>query len=211
MILLLLGLSVAFAGEREEAEHQRLSSEMTQMAQRQSWAGVEKTYEELEKLAVDMTFDDLMHGAYAARALGDVQDAYQRLKSAAKINGTKEIVDWLYTIDANYGHVDLVATPPRGVELACAELPFDPDMRVAVQAAMEEVKSAGTFSGLLPRGAYVYAGQPFSVEPGIAVKIEVSPRLKKTQGEVVNVTTTPTWGSGSDSGAPAPAPTPPPP
>lgn len=193
MTTLVLLVCAALAGDREEAEHQRLSSEMSQLAQRQSWTGVEKKYLELQKLGVTLTFDDLLRGAYAARALGNVMDAYVRLKDAAKLNGTKEVVDWLYTIDANYGHVVLVATPPKGVELAVAELPFDPDSRVAVQAAMETVKAAGVFEGMLPRGSYTYAGQPFTVEPGISVRIEVSPRLKKTQGELINVSTDPGW------------------
>lgn len=198
LVALVFAASPALAVDREDAEHQRLSSEISQLATRQSWPGVEKKWAELEKLGVEPTFDDLMKAAYAARALGNVADAYARLKRAAKIDGTKEIVDWLYTIDANYGHVELVATPPKNVELTITELPFDPDARIAVQAATEHVKTLGGFNGLLPKGSYSFAGAAFSVVPGVSVRIEVSPRLKKTQGEVVNMTTTATWGSGTE-------------
>lgn len=179
------------ASDVNEAEHVRLSEDLKQLTNRQLWLGADKKFHELEKLGVEMTFEDLMNGAYAARSLGDMQSAYDRLKRAARIKGTREVVDWLYTIDANYGQVDLAATPPRGVTLEIAEVPFDPDQRLAVEAAVAKIKKDGNYTGLLPRGAYTYAGQSFKVEPGIAVRIEVSPRMKKTSGEVVNVTTTP--------------------
>ena len=51
----------------------------------------------------------------------------------------------------------------------------------------------------LPRGVYTYAGQEFKVEPGLSVRIEVSPKLKKTSGELITVTTTPTEDGGSPS------------
>lgn len=202
---LLLAARLAFAGgDALQAEHVRLSSDLEQLANRQLWAGVEKKFAELQKLGVEMSYDDLLHGAYAARALGNAQHAYDRLKIAARIKGTKEVVDWLFTIDANYGQVELIATPPRGVELTTTELPFDPDQRLCVEASIEQVKKEGTFTGLLPRGSYSYAGQEFKVEPGLAVRIEVSPKLKKTQGELITVTTTPT----TEGEVPPPEPTP---
>jgi hypothetical protein len=201
ILSLLLSTGIAAASDVGEAEHVRLSGDIEQLANRQLWAGVEKKFAELEKLGVEMSYEDLLHGAYAARALGNAQEVYDRLKVAARVKGTKEVVDWLFTIDANYGQVGLIATPPRGVTLVPGELPFDPDQRICVEAAVEQVKSKGTFSGLLPRGTYTYAGQEFKVEPGIAVKIEVSPRMKKTQGELVTVTTTPVE-AGSDTPSP---------
>lgn len=191
LLALVVALCTASAADALEAEHVRLSGDIEQLATRQLWAGVEKKLAELAKLGVEPSFDDLIHGAYAARALGNAQHAYDRLKVAARIKGTREVVDWLYTIDANYGTVELIATPPRGVALSMAEVPFDPDQRVAVEAASERVKKEGGFAGLLPRGSYVFAGQSFTVEPGIAVRIEVSPKLKKTEGELIRVTTAP--------------------
>lgn len=186
---------VAFAGEPSEdvneGEHVRLSSEIKQLATRQAWAGVEKKYEELEKLGVELTFDDLLHGAYAARALGDAQAAYDRLKVAARTKGTKEVVDWLYAIDVGYGRVELIATPPRGITLEASLMPFDPDQRTAVAAAIERVTHDGQFLGLLPKGKYTFAGTAFDVQPGIAVRIEVAPKMKKTSGEIVNVSSAP--------------------
>ncbi len=177
--------------EVSDAEHVRLSSEIKQLATRQAWAGVEKKYEELEKLGFDLDFDDLLHGAYAARALGDAQSAYDRLQIAAKLKGTKEVVDWLYAIDTDYGRVELIATPPRGITLEAELMPFDPDQRTCVTTAISDVTHDGEFLGLLPKGKYMFAGTAFEVQPGIAVRIEVAPRMKKTTGEVVNVSATP--------------------
>jgi hypothetical protein len=197
---LMLAVGTAAATDVGEAEHIRLSGDIEQLATRQLWAGVEKKFLELQKLGIEMSYEDLLHGAYAARALGNTQNAYDRLKVAAKIKGTREVVDWLFTIDSNYGQVHLIATPPRGVVLVPAEMPFDPDQRLCVEGSVERVKKDGAFEGLLPRGAYTFAGQQFTVEPGISVRIEVSPKLKKTQGELVTVTSTPVEGD------PAPAP-----
>lgn len=191
LLAFLLAAAPAFARDALEAEHIRLSGDIEQLAKRQVWAGVEKKLAELQKLGLEPSFEDLVHGAYAARALGNAQDAYERLKAAAKVKGTREIVDWLFSIDANYGQVELLATPPRGVALEVADVPFEPDQRTAVQAAIELVRKDGQFFGLLPRGSYTFAGQTFSVEPGISVRIEVSPKLKKSEGELIKVTTTP--------------------
>lgn len=195
ILALLLSVGTAAAADVHAAEHIRLSGDIEQLASRQLWTGVEKKYAELEKLGVEMSYDDLLHGAQAARALGNAQAAYDRLKVAARIKGTREVVDWLYAIDANYGQVALLATPPRGVLLEVTEVPFDPDQRICVEATAERVKKEGGFTGLLPRGTYAFAGQQFTVEPGIALRIEVSPKMKKTEGELIKVTTSPTDGA----------------
>lgn len=193
----------AAADGRSEAEHLRLSGELDQLSDRQLWQGVDRKFLEIEKLGVDLTYDDLLHGAYSARALGSMSEAYTRLKRAAKLDASKEVMDWLYAIDMNFGSVDLLRTPKKGDVLSVEELPFDPDQRAAVEKAITLVETSGLYSGLLPRGSYVFCGQPFDVQPGVAVRIEVSPKMKKTSGAVVNVQTTPTWGSGAEGGSPA--------
>ncbi len=182
--------------DRSQAEHLRLSGELDQLSQRQFWSGVNRKFAELEKLGVDLTYDDLLHGAHSARALGDMSAAYSRLKRAARLDGTKEVMDWLYAIDMHYGSVELLRNPKKGDVLSAAEMPFDPDQRAAVELAVATVADTGSYMGMLPRGSYTFAGQEFTVQPGIGLRIEVSPKMKKTQGIVVNVQTTPTWGAG---------------
>jgi hypothetical protein len=177
--LALLGSGRAAADEVNDAEHDRIADEMEKLAQRQIWSGVERKYEDLVKLNCKLTEEDYLHGAYAARELGDVMAAYARLKAAAKINGTKEIVDWLWDIDNNYGQVELVSVPARSAVLDGGELPFDPNKRKAVEAAIKSSKIDGIFVGMLPKGEYSFAGQRFTVEPGISVRIEVSPKMRR--------------------------------
>lgn len=170
----------AFAGrDVVDAEHERLSDELEKLASRQVWTGVERKFRELERLGVELTDRDYLHGAYAARELGNVLACYQRLKAAAQKKGTKEIVDWLWDIDTNYGHVELLSVPPRATELGTAEMPFDPNQRNAVEAAIKSARADGIFVGMLPKGDYTFGGQRFSVEPGISVRIEVSPKARR--------------------------------
>ncbi len=176
----------ASAADVGAAEHIRLSGDMDQLASRQLWNGVERKFLELEKLGVDLTYQDLLNGAYAARGLGNMSSAYDRLRVAATLDGTREVIDWLSSIDTNYGPVELVCTPPRDAALSSAETPFDPDQRLAVEYASATVRKEGTFKGLLPRGEYTFSGHTFRVEPGIATRIDASPRLKKTTGIVIS-------------------------
>jgi hypothetical protein len=179
-LLVILSPGLARASDQVvDAEHDRLSDEMERLAERKIWTGVERKYDELTELGTDLTRDDYLIGAHAARELGDVMDAYVRLKAAARIKGTKEIVDWLWDIDNNYGHVALVAVPARSSVLKADDVPFDPNQRKAVDAAVKRSKQDGRFEGMLPKGAYNFSGQRFEVVPGISVKIEVSPRMRR--------------------------------
>lgn len=163
----------------QRAEAERLSDDLEKLAKRQVWSGVEKKYKELVATGVDVALEDHLYGAYAARELGDVESAYDRLQAAAKLGGSKEIVDWLWDIDHNYGVVSLSMVPPRSCELAVADMPLDPNQRKAVEAAMRAVKSECTYVGMLPKGDYQFAGMKFTVEPGFSVKVEVNPKVRK--------------------------------
>lgn len=172
--------TVARAGsEVTQAEHDRLSDEMDRLAERKVWTGVERKFGELTALGTELSLEEWMLGAYSARELGDVLASYERLKRAARIKGTKEIVDWLWDLDNNYGHVELVAVPARAATLEASVMPFDPNQRKAVDAAVKRSKQDGRFVGMLPKGEYVFSGQKFEVVPGISVKIEVSPRMRR--------------------------------
>lgn len=169
----------AFAKDATQAEHDRLSEEVERLVQRQVWSGVERKFVEMKKLGVQLTQQDYLHGAYAARELGNVMAAYERLYSAKELGASREIIDWLWDIDRNYGHVELHTVPRRSADLAAELMPFDVNQRKAVEVATFTVGDDGSFIGLIPKGNYVFAGQPFSVEPGVSVRIEVSPRVRR--------------------------------
>lgn len=169
-----------------EAEHARISDEMERLADRKVWSGVDRLYRKLEALEVEPNLDDYMLGAYAARELGQVLFVQERLKAAAKVHQSKDIVEWLWKIDNTYGRVELVSVPPRSTTFEAGVMPFDPDQRKAVEAAIKSVSDDGMFVGMLPVGEFTFSGQAFKVEPGLSVRIEVSPRVRR-QGPIAPV------------------------
>jgi len=186
------------------AEAARISDEMERLAQRKAWSGVDRLYRKLEALEVSPTLEDYMHGAYASRELGDVLTVRTRLKAAAREHQSKEIVEWLWKIDNTYGRVELVSVPQRSTTLEAAVMPFDPDQRKAVEAAIASVGDNGVFVGMLPEGEFSFSGQQFKVEPGISVRIEVSPRVRR-HGPIAPVIVYPDGqGPGADSESPPP-------
>lgn len=161
------------------AEHQRLAGEIEQLARRQVWAGLEDKFRELEALGVELCYDDLVHGAHAARARGDVQATWSRLQAATRIRRDDELLDWMRAIESDYGQVALSTNPQRAAMLEAQVLPFAPDRRAAVDFAVRTLADRGSFEGRLPAGEYSLAGTPFLVEPGISLRIEVSTRRQR--------------------------------
>ena len=173
------------------AEHVRISDEIVLNVERQRWSAVERSFQELAKRGLEPTRQDYVHASTASRALGDMQAAHDRLRLAtAGDEPPRQLVEQLRAIDANFGSVELVAHGAKNTELVPEEMPFDVDQRTAVQTAAQRVAKEGRYTGMLPRGGYVFAGQSFKVEPGYTLRIEVSPRMKRTQGVVVPAGTT---------------------
>lgn len=160
-----------------QAEYWRLHDEMQKLAKRQVWPGVARLYNEMAALdGVVLTYDDFVAGAMAARHEGDVLEAYERLTAAAKLEGTREVIEWLWSIDTAYGRVTLVTDPPGAANLTIETMPMLPDQRAAVEAARRQVEEAGAYDGMLPEGTYTFADQTFTVTPGPKeVRIEVTP------------------------------------
>lgn len=186
MIVLCLWLGLVptvRAGDPVAAEVVRLTEELHALAQRQAWTGVERVFEALERRGVVFGYEELVYGAQAARAAGNMAVARDRLVAAARLKGSREVIDSLAAIDATFGTVQLVGPRRPPVQLEAAEAPFDPDQRAALEAARQEVAETGGFTGLLPRGSYVFGDQGFTVEPGIAVRIEVDSRAKRDEPE----------------------------
>ena len=166
----LLITSPVYAGEVEDAEHIRLTEEMRRLSKRNAWKGVEAAYIELEvlrdKREVPLTYEDYWLGAQSARAMGDINAVYRRLKLAAKTDGTREVIEWLSDLDGNYGQVDIVSRKKEDVTLAPAAMPFAPDQRAAIEAAQAQVVAAGKYQGLLPKGDYSFGPEALTVVAG---------------------------------------------
>jgi hypothetical protein len=166
-------------------ERDRLSDEMDNLAKRQIWTGVERKYLQLIALEMDLRAADHLTGAYSSREQGHLDAVHERLKLAASLAPTKEIIDWLWDIDHNYSRVVLVADKNGPAALVPAMMPLDPNQRKAVEHAISEIERSRRFEGLLPRGDYVFAEQAFTLEPGIGMRVDISPKMKRIEPVIV--------------------------
>ena len=160
----------AYAGEVEEAEHLRLEEEMQKLASRSAWGGVESAYQELLVLATQgepLTFDDHQLGAQAAKALGNMAAAENRLRAALRIQDSPELLSEIENIEQIYAPVALSwEKGAEATELSIATMPFAPEQRNAVETAQNQLAEQKKFEGLLPLGDYTYGNQKFSIDPG---------------------------------------------
>lgn len=157
----------ATAAEVAESEYRRLHEELDRLAKRNAWPGVERTFQKMLATGVEPQFEDLKVAAHAAQASGDIAAARDRLAKASGLKEDKEILDWLWSIDSQYGPV-FFAGNPGDVALEPKVMPFDPIQAKAVQHAAKQVEETGIFEGLLPKGDYTFGGA--ELEVGSSVK-----------------------------------------
>jgi len=156
----------AFA-DAQEAEQNRIRSEIQQYRKTSDWAGMNKAYEKLEDLHTrknPLKFSDYVLGAYVSQELGYLEECVDRLESALKINPqSSEEKAWLDLIVDSTAPVNLrVSTKER--TLLIDEMPFDPAFQKAIDVADMAFQTDGRFEGLLPFGVYTYGDQTFTVE-----------------------------------------------
>ncbi len=77
-----LASGLAEAKSAEEAEYDRLLSEMTKFSKTQSWGGVNKRFGEMEKLGLEIGANELLMAAQASQGLGDIYQAKDRVSRA---------------------------------------------------------------------------------------------------------------------------------
>lgn len=85
----------------------------------------------------------------------------------------KTVDDELTAIDKTYGAVSIAPRSKRsgkgkedepfGPELVPAAMPFAGDQRASIEHARVQILESGSFSGLLPAGAYTLGNQTFTV------------------------------------------------
>lgn len=170
----------------DAAEKLRLTGEMNKLASKNAWAGVERSYNALLELRVDLDFDAHYMGAQAARFLGKTWEVYERLDRARELDPTEEIVTSLAAIDAAYGRVHLAGDARRRPTLERAAMPFVPDERKAIEWAQTVVSETGSFDGMLPAGTYTIPGCfEFTVEPGPDWQDVAVPKKCGGEGELI--------------------------
>ena len=71
----------AHAKSAEEAEYERLVSEMTKFSKTQSWHGVNKRFSEMEKLGIEIGVEELLLAAQASQGIGNIYQAKESYPS----------------------------------------------------------------------------------------------------------------------------------
>lgn len=156
-----------------DSEAFRLRQEMSSLASRNAWSGVESYFQQLTALGVELTGEDFFLGAQAARSLGNTASYLHRTKLAAARGATAEEIQELEaavdSIEAAYGDVVIThrekrlkkkqAAPPLLREV----MPFAPDQRKSIETAQEQLAESGSFIGMLPVGTYQLGGESYDV------------------------------------------------
>jgi len=173
---LLLAATPVLAGSKEEeryAEYVRLSQDLERLASKNAWSGVERTYQKCLATEVALSFEDHLAGAHAARASGDITAARERLMAANEIREEREVLDWLWDVDSNYGQVSLKGDVGT-VTLEPMQMPFDPLMAKSIEFATSKIDETGAFEGYLPQGDYIFSGVKVKVRPRVmAARIDL--------------------------------------
>lgn len=163
----------AWAISKAEAkgEHVRLADEMTKLAKRGAWRGVDRSYRamiELQRKDVVLDYGDHFLAAQAARELGNVTLVYRRLLLARDVDARDEVKNWISDIMRQYGEVELII-PDRykgEANLAVAVMPLQPDQRSTIGMAQQRVTEGRSYNGLLPAGEYTFGPHTFTVLAG---------------------------------------------
>lgn len=160
------------------AERIRLGEELTRLARRNAWVGVDRTYRALVELRIALAPDDHLLGGRAALAMGDPLRALYRMRrvpppfvDAPDKTRDQEALDEarsvLTSLEEGYGLVSIqVEQEAKRELLRVDDMPFDPTARATVERAVVQVGAQGSYRGLLPVGAYSLAGREVDVEPG---------------------------------------------
>lgn len=161
----------------ERSELRRLTEEMHKLAARTAWPAVETDFQKLiagDRLKdLPLTHQAYMDGAEAARALGDMTAAYERVRLAGLADGKVEQA-WLAEVEANYAYVELKESLPGNPEFICTKPPFAPDARAAYVVIVDKVNASGHYEGLLPLEAeFSWGGVPLPVLKPLSVAKEV--------------------------------------
>ncbi|MFT4625065.1 MAG: hypothetical protein ACI8PZ_003731 [Myxococcota bacterium] len=189
LTLLLVGLAFAGPAPAESppeattpnhGEYVRISQEIEKLAMKNAWTGVNRLWPDLLATGVPLGLDELLAGAHAARALGDVDSSHIRLDSARTLvtddSTERQIIEWLSEIDTHYGRVSLKCDKQKQeASLEVVAMPFKPDMQLAIRYATEQVATVCDFEGMLPAGAYVF------VVDDTRAEIRVEPQVSSVQ------------------------------
>jgi hypothetical protein len=172
--LLLVGVP-AWSGEAE-AERYRLSEELLKLAQKNAWTGVERTFQQLDALPLEI--GDHVLGAQAAMEAGDMHKALARLqiglRNAEASDDPNSPFQQAKGMEASlrerYGTVHIVLYDDSKIAaLFRNPLPFSAQERQAISFAQARLSETRAFLGMLPLGTYRLDDVEIVVEAGTAI------------------------------------------
>jgi hypothetical protein len=155
-------------GAFRQAEYRRLTDRLRYLWKKNNVNATRKIYTELEALGMPLTYTDLIIGAQLFRSEGNIAEAYLRLTQAARLTGTREVIDWLVAIDSEYGQVVLRVEKDFQKGLSAEQAIILPDKKAALNYANSELSKNLIFEGFLPRGSYTVAKHSFEVRAGLS-------------------------------------------
>jgi hypothetical protein len=185
------------------AEQERIDTEMRVLAGRQQWKGVDHDYRrllELETSGAPLTYAQHMLGVTAAKNLGDISAALNRLDRAALMGETDEVRGLQTDFNARFGAVrlEIEARAVGSWTLEMSEVPFAPDARAALDLANSQLRENRGFTGRLPAGTYRLGRAEFVVGAG-GNEVLIAVSSAANSGRPVK--TAPAEGTGSTSHA----------
>src|SRR5690606_867409 len=157
LLFLLVGTlrpATASAADATAAERVRLTEELSKLASRNAWSGVERTYLKLDALGVPLRPEAHLLGAKASLSSGDMGAARERLRRGLELGGggaaVEELGQTLQMIEQSYGLVTIEVAPQRVAALLRPDPPFASHERKAIEFAQARVATERGFRGLLP-------------------------------------------------------------
>ncbi len=164
----------SWAGEREEAELQRLVEDMNSMAEQSQWAGAERAYQRMLELEdASIPFEAHYIAAQSARTTGDMALVLERLELAARIKRPPGLNEWIEEVEGSYGRVEISCASRRHPELKPLIPSFNPDKRKQIEFARAAIQESCSFKGLLPGGKYTLGKLNLEVVPGMTIRLDL--------------------------------------
>jgi hypothetical protein len=183
MLLFHIALGVAFSGNAGDvAEGNRLTAEITRLAERTVWSGVERNYAKLLKVKrYDIPPATHLIAAQAAQERGDIRTASMRVERAMAAasedpDALQKASEWWADFMVNYGQARIeLSVAFRSDPIVHSRDPvFAPKVRTILDFASKQLMSERVFDGYLPIGRYRIGAEDFDIA-GERVEVFVRP------------------------------------
>ena len=154
-----------------DAEYNRLADRLARLAKKGHWTGAERVYRQLSQLGRPLAHPELLTCAEVERRAGNMQATYDCLRQAAKVEGTREVIDWLVSLEEQTGRVRIVLRDGESPELVPAAPLFLPEQQAALSLANQRLREQRNFEGRLPVGRYSLGPEEFRVQSAEATQV----------------------------------------